>query len=106
MSQHSKNHSGVMMAAMIQLVASIPELTLASDTRYPWLVEATDIIEGPKLSIKEGRMAVPSAPGLGVTLDQDKLARAAEWNVKCGMTGPDDDALMKRLEPGWTGRLL
>ena len=65
------------MAAMIHLAASIPELTLASDTHYPWLVESTDIIEGPKLAIKDGRMAVPPGPGLGVTLDQDKLARGA-----------------------------
>jgi glucarate dehydratase len=106
MSQHSNNHSGVTMAAMIHLGASIPELTLASDTHYPWLVDPADIIEGPKLVIKEGRMAVPTGVALGVTLDQDKLARAAETYVKCGMTGRDDATLMKRLEPGWTGGLL
>ena len=49
MSQHSNNHAGITMAAMIHLAASIPELTLASDTHYPWLVDGTDIIEGPKL---------------------------------------------------------
>ncbi len=87
LSQHSNNHSGVTMAAMIHLAASIPELTLASDTHYPWLVESTDIIEGPKLAIKDGQMAVPPGPGLGVTLDQDKLARAGETYMKCGMTG-------------------
>jgi glucarate dehydratase len=106
LSQHSNNHSGVTMAAMIHLGASITELTMASDTHYPWLVESTDIIEGPKLAIKDGRMAIPPGPGLGVTLDQDKLARGAETYVKCGMHGRDDATLMKRLEPGWTGRLL
>jgi glucarate dehydratase len=106
LSQHSNNHSGVTMAAMIHLGASIPELTLASDTHYPWLVETTDIIEGPKLAIKDGRMAVPPGPGLGVTLDQDKLARGAETYIKCGMHGRNDATLMKRLEPGWTGGLL
>jgi glucarate dehydratase len=106
LSQHSNNHSGVTMAAMIHLGASIPELTLASDTHYPWLVETTDIIEGPKLAIKDGRMAVPPGPGLGVTLDQDKLARGAETYIKCGMQGRNDATLMKRLEPGWTGGLL
>jgi glucarate dehydratase len=106
LSQHSNNHSGVTMAAMIHLGASITELTMASDTHYPWLVESTDIIEGPKLAIKDGRMAIPPGPGLGVTLDQDKLARGAETYVKCGMHGRDDATLMKRLEPGWTGGLL
>ncbi len=106
LSQHSNNHAGVSMAAMIHLGASIPELTLASDTHYPWLVETTDIIEGPKLAIKDGRMAVPAGPGLGVTLDQDKLARGAETYMKCGMDRRDDASLMKRIEPGWTGGLL
>ena len=75
MSQHSNNHAGVTMAAMIHLAASIPELTLASDTHYPWLVDGTDIIEGPKLPIRNGTMAIPAGPGLGVTLDHDKLCR-------------------------------
>jgi glucarate dehydratase len=105
-SQHSNNHAGVTMAAMIHLAASIPELTMASDTHYPWLIEGTDIIEGPKLAIQGGAMAIPAGPGLGVTLDHDKLARAHETFVKCGMRGRDDRSLMRRLEPGWTGELL
>jgi glucarate dehydratase len=104
--QHSNNHTGVTMAAMIHLAATIPELTLASDTHYPWLVESTDIIAGPKLTIKAGQMAVPQGLGLGVTLDQDKLARGAETYIKCGMRGRDDGTLMRRLEPGWNGGLL
>jgi glucarate dehydratase len=105
-SQHSNNHAGVTMAAMIHLAASIPELTMASDTHYPWLIEGTDIIEGPKLAIQGGAMAIPAGPGLGVTLDHDKLARAHETFVKCGMRGRDDRSLMRRLEPGWKGELL
>jgi glucarate dehydratase len=105
-SQHSNNHAGVTMAAMIHLAASIPELMMASDTHYPWLIEGTDIIEGPKLAIQGGAMAIPAGPGLGVTLDHDKLARAHETFVKCGMRGRDDRSLMRRLEPGWKGELL
>jgi glucarate dehydratase len=106
MSQHSNNHAGVTMAAMIHLAASIPELTMASDTHYPWLVKGTDIIDGPELPITSGTMAVPAGAGLGVNLDHDKLARAHETYAKCGMRGRDDRALMRRLEPGWTGELL
>jgi glucarate dehydratase len=105
-SQHSNNHAGVTMAAMIHLAASIPELTMASDTHYPWLIEGTDIIEGPRLTIQGGAMAIPAGPGLGVTLDHDKLARAHETFVKCGMRGRDDRSLMRRLEPGWKGELF
>jgi glucarate dehydratase len=106
MSQHSNNHAGVTMAAMIHLAASIPELILASDTHYPWLIEAGDIIEGPKLAIRAGHMEVPPGPGLGVTLDRDKLARAAEIYRKCGMRKRDDGSLMRRIEPGWDGKPL
>ena len=78
MSQHSNNHVGITMAAMIHLAASVPQLTTASDTHYPWLPEDSDVIAGPKLSIRDGKMAIPDGPGLGVDLDRDKLARAHE----------------------------
>jgi len=106
MSQHSNSHAGITMAAMIHLAASIPELTLASDTHYPWMVDGADIIEGSKLLIRDGRMRIPPGPGLGVTLDRDKLARAAEVYRKCGMRRRDDGSLMRRIQPGWKGELL
>jgi glucarate dehydratase len=106
MSQHSNNHTGITMAAMIHLAASIPELTLASDTHYPWLGDSADLIEGPKLATKGGRMEVPAGPGLGVTIDRDKLARAREVYQKCGMRRRNDGALMRRIEPGWKGEPL
>jgi glucarate dehydratase len=103
LSQHSNSHAGVTMAAMIHLAASVPELTLASDTHYPWLPDDADIIEGPKLAIRAGRMEVPRGPGLGVSLDRDRLARAHETYLKSGMRRRDDASLMRRLEPGWDG---
>jgi glucarate dehydratase len=105
-SQHSNNHAGLTMAAMIHLGATLPQLTLASDTHYPWLVDDADIIEGPNLSIAGGKMNVPQGPGLGVALDRDKLARAHEVYTKCGMRERDDARLMRRLDPSWTGGLL
>jgi glucarate dehydratase len=103
MSQHSNSHAGLTMAAMIHLAAAIPQLTMASDTHYPWLPDDADIIQGPKLAIVDGKMAVPDGPGLGVALDPDKLARGHEVYRKSGMAGRDDAALMCKLEPGWTG---
>jgi glucarate dehydratase len=106
MSQHSNNHAGLTMAAMIHLGAALPQLTLASDTHYPWLVDDADIIEGPKLAIAGGKMEVPKGAGLGVALDRDKVARAHEVYEKCGMRGRDDAPLLRKLDPSWTGRLL
>jgi glucarate dehydratase len=101
LSQHSNNHAGVTMAAMIHLAATIPQITLASDTHYPWLPDGYDVIAGEKLPIRNGRMAIPAGPGLGVALDPDKLARAHEVYVKCGMKNRDDVATIKLVEPNW-----
>ena len=106
LSQHSNNHAGLTMAAMIHLAASLPQLTCAGDTHYPWLPDDADIIEGPKLPIRDGAIAVPAGPGLGVSLDRDKLARAHEVYRKTPMRQRDDGTLMRKLEPGWTGGLL
>lgn len=101
LSQHSNNHGGLTMAAMIHVGAVVPQLTYASDTHYVWLPEGADIITGPNLPIREGKMSVPSGVGLGVELDRDKLARAHEIYQKCGMRDRDDAALMRKLSPGW-----
>jgi glucarate dehydratase len=91
----------VTMAAMVHLAATIPQLTVASDTHYPWLIESADIIAGGKLPIAGGKMKVPSGPGLGVELDRDRLATAHETYEKCGMRDRDDATTMRMVEPGW-----
>lgn len=106
LSQHSNNHAGITMAAMIHLAATVPQLVLPSDTHYPWLVAGTDIIQGPNLSIKDGKMQIPTAPGVGVSLDPDKLARAHETWKKCGMRDRDDETTMKMVEPDWERQRL
>jgi glucarate dehydratase len=101
LSQHSNNHAGVAMAAMIHLAATVPALTIASDTHYPWLVDSAEIIAGGKLPIAGGRMKIPAGPGLGVELDRDRLAQAHETYNKCGMRDRDDARTMRMIEPGW-----
>jgi glucarate dehydratase len=106
LSQHSNNHAGITMAAMIHVGAVVPQLTIASDTHYVWLVEGADIIEGANLPIIGGHMQVPAGPGLGVTLDRDKLAKAHETYNKCGMRRRDDANTMRRFDPGWRRKLF
>jgi glucarate dehydratase len=106
MSQHSNNHGGLTMAAMIHVGAVCRDLTIASDTHYPWLPESADILEGGKLPIKDGKMAVPAGPGLGVKVNWDKVAGAAEVYAKCGMKERDDAFTMRLVEPGWKRELL
>jgi len=98
---HSNNHAGITMAAMIHAGASTPEMTYALDTHYVWLVEGADIIEGQNLQIAGGKMQIPAAAGLGVKIDQDKLARAHETYIKSGMRNRVDAETMRRFQPGW-----
>ena len=106
LSQHSNNHAGLTMAAMTHVGAVVPQLTLASDTHYVQLADGHDIITGGKLPIRNGKIRVPTKPGLGVSLDKDKLARAHEVYKKCGMRERDDATTMRRFVPGWRRRLF
>ncbi len=106
LSQHSNNHAGITMAAMVHVGALVPQLTYASDTHYPWLPEGADIIEGRNLMFHNGRMPVPTMPGVGVALDRDKLARAHETYQRCGMRERDDEGTMRRFVPGWERTLF
>jgi len=77
---HSGAEFGVSQMAMIHLAAALPNLTVAPDSHYHHLTD--DIIEGGKLKYRNGAMAVPTTPGLGVKLDRDKLAKYHEISKK------------------------
>jgi glucarate dehydratase len=47
-------------------------MTFAGDAHYHYLLD--DIIQGGPMPYKDGCIAVPTGPGLGVTLDEDKMA--------------------------------
>jgi glucarate dehydratase len=107
LSQHSNNHAGITMAAMIHLAACLPNLSLASDTHYPWLPDGSDILPGgKKLRIAQGRMQIPPGPGLGIELDRDRLAQAHETYQKCKMRDRDDAATMRLIDPLWQRELF
>jgi glucarate dehydratase len=49
------------------------------------------VIAGGKLEYRGGEIAVPPGPGLGVTLDRDKLAEYAELYERLGNYPYDRD---------------
>jgi L-alanine-DL-glutamate epimerase-like enolase superfamily enzyme len=69
---HCAHDLGLKTAAMLHVVASTPNFPLANDCTYYGLED--DIIAEPH-RIERGFMAVPEGPGLGVTVDETKLAR-------------------------------
>ena len=93
---HSSGELGIQLATMLHLGAVIPNLSFAADAHYHHLTD--DIIEGGKLKYENGAIEVPSAPGLGVKLDRDKLAEYRELYQRLGSYPYDQDP----LRPGWT----
>lgn len=82
MSMHSGAELGISTTVNVQLAASTPQIYFAIDTHYDQT--ADDILKGGKLQIQDGCILVPDAPGIGVELDRDRLARYAERYKKGG----------------------
>jgi L-alanine-DL-glutamate epimerase-like enolase superfamily enzyme len=69
---HCAHDLGLKTAAMLHVVASSPGFTLANDCTYYGLED--DILTTPH-RIERGYMTVPESPGLGVTVDEQKVAK-------------------------------
>ena len=99
LSMHSNSHLGISLAAMTHLAAATPNLRYDCDTHYPWQ-DGHDILADP-LAIDDGAVTVPRAPGLGIEIDRDKLAQLHANYVSSGLTERDDEAEMRKVQPGW-----
>jgi L-alanine-DL-glutamate epimerase-like enolase superfamily enzyme len=75
--KHSLGELGVATYAGAHLLASIPNALYASQAYGSFL--ADDVIEGASpLPYRDGRLIVPDGPGLGITLDTERVGRYAE----------------------------
>ena len=92
---HSSGELGVQLATMLHLGAVVPNLGFAADAHYHHL--ADDIIVGGRMSYRDGEIEVPRAPGLGVSLDRERLGRYAELYKSLGGYPYDRDP----ARPGW-----
>ncbi|MFI2508585.1 glucarate dehydratase family protein [Streptomyces sp. NPDC018972] len=104
LSMHSNSHLGISLAAMTHLAAATPRLTYACDTHWPWKRPDEDVVDPTPLRFGEGRLAVPTAPGLGVELDRDALARLHRQYLDCGLRDRDDTGYMRRFEPSFSAK--
>ena len=102
MSMHSNSHLGISLMAMTHVAASIPNLSYACDTHYPWQEE--EVIKGGRIAFDNGAVRVPKTPGLGVELDRDKLAELHEQYRTCGVRNRDDLAQMLKYDADFTGK--
>lgn len=81
-SVHSSGELGIQLATMLHLGALITNLQFAADAHYHHLTD--DIIEGGPMIYEDGEIAVPSGPGLGVTLDPEKVKTYSELFKEMG----------------------
>jgi len=103
LSMHSNSHLGVSLMAMAHVAAAAPHLTYACDTHYPWQHAADEVVAGGRIPFEQGCVRITDAPGLGVALDYDQLARGRERYARCAYRNRDDAAEMrKHVDPGWT----
>ncbi|MDQ3748734.1 MAG: mandelate racemase [Acidobacteriota bacterium] len=93
---HSSGELGIQLATMLHLGAVIPNLSFAADAHYHQLID--DIIEGGKFKYENGAIKVPTAPGLGIKLNREKLQEYSELYKRLGSYPYDQDPLRK----GWT----
>lgn len=92
---HSSGELGIQLATMLHLGAVIPNLSFAADAHYHHLTD--DIIEGGLMQYEGGAIAVPTAPGLGVALNREKLREFADLYQELGGYSYDQDP----GRPGW-----
>ncbi|HEX2914527.1 MAG TPA: enolase C-terminal domain-like protein [Chloroflexia bacterium] len=95
MSVHSSGELGIQLATMLHLGAVVPGLAFAGDAHYHHLKD--DILVGGKMVYENGAIKVPDEPGLGITVDRDKVAEYAELYKKLGGYPYDRDP----VRPDW-----
>lgn len=100
---HSNSHLGISMAAMLHVAAATPTLTYDCDTHYPWVTD--EVIAGGRFAFRDGRIAVPTAPGLGVELDRAALDRLAHLYRRQGVTDRDDTDEIRKYLPDFERRI-
>jgi len=100
-SMHSNSHLGISLMAMSHIAAAVPNLSYACDTHYPWQEADEEVIRGGKIPIVNGNVKIGTAPGLGVELDYEQLAKLHELFKSIDIRSRDDVRQMTKYKPDW-----
>lgn len=73
---HSSMTTGITTVAEHHAGRAIPNLD--DGNQIMWQLLQENILEGPEITPRKGRLALTGAPGLGLRLDHDVVARAAK----------------------------
>ncbi|MFQ3788574.1 enolase C-terminal domain-like protein [Halomonas sp. A29] len=84
---------------MTHVAAACPGQITTIDTHWIWQ-DGQRITREP-FQIRDGKLAVPTTPGLGVELDEEKLMEAHRLYRSLDVTQRNDALAMQYLIPGW-----
>ena len=96
---HSNNHFDISLAMFTHVAAAAPGSVTAIDTHWIWQ-DGQRLTREP-LQIVDGRIEVPTGPGLGVEVDMERIEQANALYTTMGLGARDDAAAMQYLVPGW-----
>lgn len=96
---HSNNHFDITLAAYAHVAAAAPGKPTALDTHWIWQEGQNLLYDTPE--IKKGYLKVPEGPGLGVTLNMERVMEANKLYQSLLNHDRDDSAAIQYLIPGW-----
>ncbi|HWX84996.1 MAG TPA: glucarate dehydratase [Xanthobacteraceae bacterium] len=96
---HSNNHFDISLAMFTHAAAAAPGKITAIDTHWIWQ-DGQRLTREP-LRIREGKVALPDKPGLGIEVDLDQVDKAHALYKAHGLGARDDAVAMQYLKPGW-----
>lgn len=97
---HSNNHFDVSLAMFTHVGAAAPGSITALDTHWIWQ-DGQEITDNP-MQIVNGAITLPETPGLGVTINRNRLAAAHQLYTENNLNNRDDSVAMQYLIEGWT----
>ena len=96
---HSNNHFDITLAAFAQVGAAAVGDPAPLDTHWIWQDGQNLLKDTPQ--IVGGKLQVPEGPGMGVTLDMDRVMEANALYNRLPSHDRDDALAMQCLIPGW-----
>jgi glucarate dehydratase len=97
---HSNNHFDISLAMFTHVGAAAPGKVTAIDTHWIW--QDGQALTKEPLQIRDGKIAIPDRPGLGIEIDRPAIEAAHVLYKQHGLGARDDALAMQFLIPGWT----
>ena len=96
---HSNNHFDITLTTFAHVAAAAPGHPTPLDTHWIWQDGQDLLYDAPK--IKKGYLEVPEGPGLGVTLNMDRVMEAHHLYNQLSGHDRNDSMAMQYLIPNW-----